>query len=310
MVELIRLSKFLVIIGGGLLVVDIIGFKALDHFFNTMHRGREYQTRLAMHEVSPDILFIGASQCSGNYDSRVFEKRLNTSVFNAGMGAQHIDYQEIISSTIISRKKPRVIVWDFDPKLLAPDNGVYLKTGMNPYYPENDLVKNKLDAVDTYMFLKHVFHSYRYNSLFFQMINGNMGSKENLRGFNPYPCGKLKEMEIVTQETYKELAGDSERKVTVMRSMLKAWKDQGIQVYVVVSPMYKKIQEPITGVLKAKEICGDANIPFFDFTQLEGIYDHPEYFRDHIHLCKTGAAIYSNYLIDNVLLSGKSFGEK
>jgi hypothetical protein len=300
--EIKKLTGFLLIIVPAFILVDYIGYRVLDHFFFTMHRGREFNTRQAMESISPDLLFLGASQCQGNYDPAVFERALNASVFNAGMGAQHVDYQEVIGSRVIERNQPKIIVWDFDPKLLAPDNGVYLKTGLSPYYAKDSLARKKLDAIDPFMQLKQWVFSYRYNSLLMQIVNGNFGKAEKKQGYTPYACGKLKQKEIVTADTYRGLSGDSYRKMDVMRSALKAWTSKGISVYVVVSPMYKKIEAPIEGIAAIRKICEEVGVPFYDFSQLDAVYNDPGNFRDHIHLCKRGAEIYSKHVAE-ILLS-------
>ncbi|MEL7250853.1 MAG: hypothetical protein AAFO03_20660 [Bacteroidota bacterium] len=291
-----KLLTFLLSVGIGFLVLDFVGTKALDKLADSLKFGREYNTRLAIKEVVPDLLFIGASQCQGNYNSSIFEDSLGLKTFNAGMGAQHIDYQVVITNEIISRKTPQVIVWDFDPKLFADDTGVWLKLGLNPYYGQSDAIDSLLEATDAQLPLKHFVSSYRYNSLPMELLYYNRGKQDNQKGHSPFPCRKMKEMVVVDEYSYKLPGADLERKKTLMTTALKEWTRQGIEVLVIVSPLHKRIEHPIWGIGMAREICAEAQVPFYDFTNLEGIYDNGAYFRDHIHLCRKGAKLYSSHV--------------
>lgn len=285
-----------------LIIVDYLGYFVLNKYFSSLRNGREYNTSLAVTEVKPDILFIGASQCQGNYNVNFFTEELGLYAYNAGMGAQHIDYQVTIANQVISRYKPKMIVWDLDPKLLANDSKVWLKMALNPHYNYSNHINNVLDKVDKYMNLKHYLKTYKYNSLIVQLFFYSRGKKEKSNGYTPFPCRNPKHMQIVKSDSYKARGDDTKRKAELMRASVIKWKKEGIQVVLVVSPMHKKIEEPIWGVEMAKAICEDEGIPFYDFTQLSPIYTDSTLFRDHIHLCNKGSKIYSNYFL-NVLKS-------
>jgi hypothetical protein len=276
--------------------MDFTGSELLSIFFGKMHRGREYDTKEALLKANPDLLIFGASQCVGNYSSKIFEDSLRLETYNAGMGGQHIDYQVLVANIIIERKTPKIIIWDFDPKLFANDNSVFLKLGLNPYYHYNHNIKKALDRVDKYMLIKQCLFSYKYNSLIMQIINANLGNIDKRKGYTPFICRDLKESQVERKANYPDFGSDSERKFKLMNDCLSDWRGKGIKVYLVVSPIFKKDGYPINGVVKLKEICDQNKINYYDLSRLENIYDNPSYFRDEIHLCKNGSEIYSSYV--------------
>jgi hypothetical protein len=136
-----KLFGFIVVITLLLATIDFIGYKVITHFFNKMKNGTEYNVAMAMNKVEADLIFIGASQCVGNYDAPMFQDSLGLEVYNAGMSGQRMDYQIIAANAIIKKKVPKYLIWDFDPNLFADDNGVFLKDDLNTYYHSNQDVK-------------------------------------------------------------------------------------------------------------------------------------------------------------------------
>ena len=83
-----------------------------------------------------------------------------------------------------------------------------------------------------------------------------------------------------------------------MSDQIKEWKSKGIKVYVLVSPIHRQINYKINGIAAVEKICKENDVVFKDFSQLENIYSNPSYFRDEIHLCQTGAELYSKLVAD------------
>jgi hypothetical protein len=278
--------------------IDFMGYKLVTHFFKKMKNGTEYNIEMAMNEVKADLIFIGASQCVGNYDTKLFEKNLQLQAFNAGMGGQRMDYQIIAANAIIKRKVPKYLIWDFDPNLLAKDDGVFLKLDLNTYYDSHEDVKNTLKSVDEFVYLKQLFYSYRYNSKLMQILYANLGKAEEGKGYVPYDCKMKDKIKLLKPNHYPEFGSDSQRKMKLMSDNIKEWKKKGIKIYVLVSPIYRQINYKINGIETAEKICKENGVIFKDFSQLKDVYSNPEYFRDQIHLCKTGSELYSNHVTE------------
>lgn len=293
-----KLIGFIITITVLLACVDFIGYKAIHHFFKKMKNGTEYNVQLAMNEVKTDLFFIGASQCVGNYDTRMFEEALGLDAFNGGMGGQRLDYQIIAANAMIKRKVPKYLIWDFDPKLLANDDGVFLKLDLNTYYHSNEDAKNSLERVDQFVYLKQLFHSYRYNSKSIQILYANLGKVETGKGYVPYDCNEKDSIKVLKPHHYPEFGSDFQRKKKLMSENIKEWKKKGIKVYVLVSPIYRQINYKINGIAEAEKICKENGAIFKDFSQLKGVYSNPNNFRDEIHLCKTGSALYCQKVIE------------
>lgn len=289
---------FIITITIVLVCVDFVGYKVITHFFKKMKKGTEHNVELAMNEVKPDLFFIGASQCVGNYDTSVFEDALGLEAFNGGMSGQRMDYQITVANAMIKRKVPKYLIWDFDPNLLANDDGVFLKLDLNTYYHSNEDVKNSLARVDEFVYLKQLSHSYRYNSKIMQILYANLGKAETGKGYVPYDCNEKDSIKVLKPNHYQEFGSDSERKIKLMSENIKEWKKKGIKVLVLVSPIYRQINYKITGIAEAEKICKANGTIFKDFSQLKGVYSNPNNFRDEIHLCKVGSALYCQKVIE------------
>lgn len=289
-------------------LLDRVGAYVLDEYNKKLKHGPEYFTQKALTDETCEVLFIGASQCEGNYNTSIIEENLGMDVFNGGMAGQHADYQVQIANVFINRKVPKVIVWDFDPKLFSDDNHVWLKSGLRPYYYYSDQITVTLDRVDPMMKYKQVISSYKYNSLPIEYFFYSRGKADTNQGYIPYKCRDLKSMEVVMEDTYPPKGEDFERKKKLINDALIQWKKNGIKVIVVISPMHKRIDYPIWGVELMQKICKQERIDFYDFSELEGVYTEKELFRDHIHLCQEGSEIYSNYISEVIhkLLSGNN----
>lgn len=296
--DLKKFFSFIVVLFALLFLIDFVGFKVINYFFKKMKSGTEYNVELAMNKIEADLFFIGASQCVGNYDSKLFEEELKLDTYNAGMGGQRLDYQVIAANAIIKRKVPKVIVWDFDPKLLADDDGVFFKLDLNTYYHSNDDVKQRLQSIDEFVYVKQVFKSYRYNSKLMQILYSNLGKEETGKGYVPYECKMKQKMKVLKPNHYPEFGVDTPRKIKLMSDQIKEWKSKGIKVYVLVSPIHRQINYKINGIAAVEKICKENDVVFKDFSQLENIYSNPSYFRDEIHLCQTGAELYSKLVAD------------
>jgi len=301
--ELKKTGVFLLLLLIGFLFIDFVGFTIINHLGNNLKRGREYNISKSVKTAAPELLFIGASQCQGNYNTEIFETTLGKTAFNAGMGAQHIDYQVVVLNEILKRKQPDIIVWDFDPKLFSEDNSVWLKSELNPYYNYSNDIKLTLEAVDPFMRLKHLIFSYRFNSLPLEFLYYNLGRMDTNEGYVPYSCRKIQGMETVDSSSFKGKGSDTKRKIELMKKTLSDMKSQLIEVYVVVSPMHKEIEYPIWGIQEMKNICENLDVKFYNFSQLDGIYNRSELFRDHIHLCKKGSDIYSRHVAKKLLIN-------
>lgn len=285
-----KIPVFAISLLSSFLIFDYFGSNILAYLEANLKNGREYFTYEAIKEIECDVLFVGASQCQGNYNMELVEEELGLDAFNAGMGAQHIDYQTIVANQIINRKTPKLVVWDFDPKLFADDNHVWLKTALTPYYFEAKSINTTLDRVDPYMKWKQRISSYKFNSLPLEYLVYSRGSVDKSQGYMKFPCRNPKEMGIVTEDTYRAKGTDFERKRELMKQTILLWKEKGIKVIVVVSPIHSLIEHEIWGVKEARNLCDELDVSFYDFSQLEGIYTESQFFRDNIHLCFSGAS--------------------
>ena len=288
------------------IVYDSAGSVLLNHFYESMKRGREFATKRAIKEITPDILLVGASQCQGNYNSSLMQDSINLEVFNAGMGAQHLEYQIAVLHSVISRSEPKFVLWDFDPKLFSDDNKSWLKTGLNPLYYESEEVKSVLDLYDKHMWIKHLSRSYRYNSLLLEIVNYNLGQQDTLMGYSPFECSYL-EMDTIDQESYPTKGNERINKIALFRSMIEELKRRNISVAIVISPIHAYQKEKIWGIVDLERIADDLEIPLFNFSSLESIYDNNNFFRDQIHLCRSGSDVYTRVVIDSVFRNRYNF---
>lgn len=279
-----------------------------NHFYFKQSSGWEYRTKYSIEDTKADILIFGASRAQQQYNPVFFEERLHQSCYNVGRDGEPVFYYYGVLKGILSRYKPKMIILDVENGIFMDSQSSYDRISvLLPFYKSHPEMQKLIEMRSPYEKFKLLSKIYPYNSLLFKIAIGNTefnkNRNEDIKGYVPL-TGALNEP-IRTVDFSKQYTIDS-NKVNLYRSFLDECKKANIKLYLVCSPYYIHAVGADTSMLLAKEIAASQNIDFLDFSKDEHFLKNPSFFDDTVHVNSGGAKIFSNKLIDSILLK-KSF---
>lgn len=154
-----------------LLVFLVIADFAVGKLFSYLHRQAFEKspyglvTEYAMNKVEADVIVIGSSRACHHYVPQILSDSLGMTVHNCGKDGAFFLYQCCMIDGILMRTKPKLIIWDMDPMVLAKGHaGNHRLSDLNPFYDGNDFCRRVIDQSAPAEKYKMLSRSYRYNS--------------------------------------------------------------------------------------------------------------------------------------------------
>lgn len=279
---------------------DFLLGNLLEYFYLRIKSSApEYYTTYALNKAEEDIIVFGSSRAQHHYDPDPFEDNLHKTFYNTGKDGQGILYSYVVLKSILERShKPQIILLDINPDEFHSNQEDYDRlTELLPYYHSNKVVKKIVDLKSPFEKYKAYSYLYRYNSLLFTIIIHNLSIKGDYteNGFEPIPDQVWnKELEEYSEEEQEEQIDSTE--VKLFKNFLVEAQNANCEVYVVVSPTYRKYQQETHSTQIAEEICEDLGISMFNFNQDSRFLRNRMLFVDPTHLNEDGAELYSEII--------------
>lgn len=247
--------------------------------------------RYLVHDVHEDVLFMGTSRANCHYIPSIIADTLGLSVYNGGVDASNCIYAHYyILCHILAHHTPKVICLEVMPSDYAPQKDAFETTSFfAPYFGTNAQADSIFREAGTY-WMYELSHLYRYNAKAFSNIAGLLYSRQDGgdQGYiyvpkPPHFPEKLK--------PYPTPEGLDSLKLHYMQRFVSMCQERDIRLFFVVSPAYSVAAPDLYAPLK--EFAARNDIPFFDYHTTGLYHDHPEYFKDEMHLWDIGARAYS-----------------
>jgi hypothetical protein len=238
-----------------------------------------------------DILLFGASEVSHHFISNTISDSLHLSCYNLGMDGYRITYQYPLLQTVTDRYSPKIIVistTQLSGKKMEPSL-------MYPYYKNSPYVKNVLNKLDVFNKYRLMLNSYAYNSQILGIVYGLHAASVGLNGYIPlYGTNKF-----LTLNTKPSEITTSPESIAYFEDFLKLAKSKATLVYVFMSPKYQ-INNSKSDSILIKAICDRNHVSCLDYLNDTTFSQHPELFKDAVHLNNKGAEILTNKLIATI----------
>ncbi len=280
-----------------LLAIDQVGGRLLDHYYLKVRAGSEYKTVYGVEKSKEDLLIMGSSRAYHHYVTAMLEQSFGMEGYNLGRDGAGVLYHYAVYKTICERKKPKMLLLDLNPdELLARDVTYELLYQLLPHYGKNDYIKDVVNLRSRFEWLKARSRLYRYNSQLFYIAVDNVKHPgiHDSKGYLALEGSVKNKPEIVTWNTPKM----DTLLFRYFEKILEEAHSNGTRVVVCISPIYKRYSDSAPGIVQVKRICQQQNVTMLDYSQDTTFLNHPEYFRDVLHLNDAGAHLYTRLLID------------
>jgi hypothetical protein len=267
--------------------------------------GLLYRTNYAIDSTIAEILIFGASTANHHYYPKLFEDRMHMSFYNAGRDGNSIFYHYSILQGILKRYSPKIVILDFDMDEFNKAQENYDRiSSLLPYYESHPEIRSIIQLKSPYEKYKLVSKIYPFNSLIFTIAIGTLKyniSRKNINDEEGYvPLTKIWKKRIVTDTSTVKFESDS-NKINTFKSFIRDCANSNVKLYIVVSPRFIKFKFKSRSIEIANKIANEFNVRFYDFSNKPLFLNNPELFADRLHLNDSGAKIFSNKVIDNIL---------
>ena len=279
-----------------LLLADFGVGSVMKKFYFKQESGDGYLLTYAIDSTEAEILILGSSRAKHSYVPGVFEEILNMTCFNAGRdGTEHVLFNCAQFGVISARYSPDIVIFDMRPEDFIYNANEYdMLSPLMPYYNTHQEIRELIVKRSPFERLKHLSSIYPYNSLFFQIVMGNLemnkDRKPHENGYIPFRGSKINSSPDTLRIPISPIDSD---KITLLKDLIHICKEKSIRLVLIYSPTYDIVE--IDGYHKlVNELCDENSIEFLNFSNVHEILINPEYFFDRTHLNDEGARRFSS----------------
>lgn len=276
-------------------LIGVILDKMIDHVPNN---GNEIGTAdFAIKEMNDPVLIVGSSRARDHYFPSILSDSLSLSTYNIGRPGHFVSYFYCMADMILDRYTPGIIIWelDFDSLFIRAEDRI---SSLKPYYWDNSAVREVIDEKEgKEAKIKLMSSAFRYNGIALNII------QECITGGPDYDSKRgMSPLKHTGNHVNSELSVDNgldgpidQARVKRLRLTLQRLVDVGVKVVIIDSPHYA-LPNPNRNLSSESiiyEECQRLSIPVIDNRYLDFFLQHPEMFRDKVHLFEDGAEIYT-----------------
>ena len=287
-----KFLRSLLFVALSLFAVDRAGGYMMGIIISHTHDVFGPKLRYLRDDIHEDVVLLGASRAHHHYVPSILSDSLGMSVYNVGIGgSDNIFSHYIVLQHILNRYKPKVLCLEvMVTDYCQQDDPFNTISFVAPLFGRNEAADSIFRLAGKY-WPYEVSHLYRYNAKASSYIIGLALNRQkgNDNGYIPlpeprsYPAALSEEANII---------GVDSLKLEYVQRFINLCKQNGTALVFTVSPKYTSIDLHHYDILK--DIAQKNDIPFLDY-HTAGLYlDHPEYFKDEIHLWDKGARFYSS----------------
>jgi len=285
-------------------IFDYLLGAVFRHFYFKQTSGWEYSTKYSIEDTKADILIFGASRAQQQYNPLFFEERLKQTAYNVGRDGESIFYHYGILKAVLKRYSPKTIILDVENGIFKQAESSYDRLSvLLPFYYDHLELRSVIEMRGHFEKFKLKSQIYPYNSLLFKIAIGNTEynkkRKEDINGYLPL-TNSLNEP-IRTVDFTKPYIIDS-NKLNVYRSFINDCLAADVKLYIVCSPYFINAIGVDSSMKIAKAIAAENKIDVIDFSKNQTFLSNSKLFDDTVHVNATGAKLFTNQLIDSIIL--------
>ena len=287
-----------------LVVLDFVVGSVIRHYFDQQKFGRLYRASYVIKETKADILIFGSSRAAFQYIPSIFEKRLHKSCYNAGSVAQYLIFNYAVFRSTIKRYAPKVVILDLAPGEFQYSADEYARLSLLlPFYKDSPEIRPILEARSKYEKYKFLSSCYPFNSLLVLIASGNSDAfgkaRPNDNGYSPL-VGKSWDKPIEEYSVDKEAI--TPYKIDLLNKFITLCEKSKTKLYIVCSPTFMAHIKKDPSMHIWESIAKKRKVTCFNYSEDTTFTKPVGLFYDTMHLNGEGATIFTNKLIDRMLL--------
>ena len=296
LVNICVLASILVVLD---IIVGYIGGKYANWLNKQPRAGDAALVNYDMNAATPDVAIIGSSTAICHYVPDIIQDSLfkatgnKYEVFNMGMSRQKMAYNYYALKSLMKRKTPVIVIEDVWASNLSTDDYPSYFEDMRPYVKTNHEVKELFVEHDYYNFMMNS-NMYCYNTELVKLLMAVTKSKKT-NGYRP----SLVEMNRIEKIKNSDTCSLHPVSVKEFDGMIELCKNDGIKLFVVLSPAIRSSDTTSLSYRYMKQRCQDNDIPFLDYSNDDRYYD-THYFSDPLHMNSFGAAFFTSELMKDI----------
>lgn len=247
-----------------------------------------------------DVLILGSSRAARHYNPIVFEDSLGMSCYNCGEPGCGIITAYARYKMIISRHKPKLIIYELTPSfdyLKTDDYSKYLgRVRQYSYKPEIKHMFIQLgDKLERLRLLSNLYVNNSF--ILFNVLDYINRKDDNAnKGFYALDGSMRADAKPGCWEKKNEIDVDS-IKLSYIESLISQTRNDSIPICFILSPKFLEYTGEKNTALDHEPIvklCKRYDVPFINHIYMKGISDNPKLFQDYEHMNYRGATAYSD----------------
>lgn len=280
-------------------LIDFLYGALCDKLSHNAIGGDSQKIHYISEKCDEDVLIFGSSRSNHHYISSLIGDRLNMTCYNCGVDGNGIVLMCGFLNLISEYNTPKIIIYDithsFD--LQINDNVKYL--GRLKPYAQNSNIRDLFMKVEKKEVYKTFSKMYQYNSKLLQLISDNVNPL--YADFDGYrPLYKTMDYEPKSKNNDEMICEYDQIKIQLLEDLILKCKKNNTKLFFTTSPYY--LQTNNNYYIPVRDLCNKYNLPFIEHhndTTFVGVRD---YFSDSVHLNHEGATIFTNKVIEEILL--------
>lgn len=242
---------------------------------------------------SSRVLILGSSRALHHYDSKLMEKALGVSCYNAGLGGHGLLYSYAILSERMLRNKPEMVILDISPNVLIDPNWLGKLAIFLPFIDSSDVFAEIVEINPDITFIAKFMNSLKYNSILYELVLNEVVDTTPYKGYVPLD-GMLR------QNTYtpKFANGDSINAMNkkYLGRIIETCRQNSVLPIIVISPSYEDFDSS-GAIKKFLAVFAEANrLTMIDYSSSDVFCGNERFFKDQLHLNRRGAESFTDDL--------------
>lgn len=283
-----------------ILAIDIlVGFIG-DHLQANAKGGSTKEFNDLVMEDEHDVLILGSSRAKHHYDTPFLSDTLGLDIYNAGYDGNGVVLADGILELVLKRSKPKLIVFDVEPSFdileyVHDNNHKRYIADLKPYFRTKEVgrIIKDISAEEWYKVHSGMI---RYNTDIIKMAIDNVITRRiNPAGYAPISGAMTKEP-VVKKDKQEDI---DDVKLEYVRRLIDLAIKKDVPIILVASPKYAVTSSEI--MTPVRKICEEKEVPFWDYYADSIFMNHPDWFKDPMHLNATGARDFSRMIIPMIV---------